>query len=124
RSVISTWPVFRAGRSGSTPTAANKKRRGNNPRRIKIRSDWVDYIPTSNTFGICASGRAATPTMVATSVFRVRLLQRLPRIWAAIHSSTSVSTLTALVGPQLSIEVAGDSATVRGGTGRPDTEAA
>jgi hypothetical protein len=45
----------------------------------------------------------------------------LPRIWLAIHSSTWVSMLTACTGAQLSIGVSGDSATVRGGTGRPDS---
>ena len=44
----------------------------------------------SNTFGNCASGSVAAPTMVATIVIRVRLLRRLPRIWLAIHSSTSM----------------------------------
>ena len=52
----------------------------------------ADYIPMSNTFGRCASGSAATPTRVATSLIRVRLLRGLPRIWLAIHSSTSMST--------------------------------
>ena len=46
----------------------------------------------SNTFGSCASGSVAAPMMVATIAIRVRLLRRLPRIWLAIHSSTSVST--------------------------------
>ena len=81
-------------------------------------------MPMSNTFGNCASGSAAAPTKVATIAIRVRLLRRLPRIWLAIHSSTSVSTSAAWVGAQLSIAVSGDSATVRGGTGRPDAEAA
>ena len=49
----------------------------------------------------------------------VRLLRRLPRIWLAIHSSTWVSMSTAWVGAQLSMAVSGDSATVRGGTGKP-----
>ena len=57
------------------------------------------YIPMSNTFGRCASGNAAAPTMVATILIRVRLLRCLPRIWLAIHSSISVSTSTARSAP-------------------------
>ena len=67
-------------------------------------------------------GRRAN--QVATSRISVRLLRRVPRIWLAIHSSTSILTPTAVVGAQLSIEVSGDSATERGGTGRPDAAAA
>ena len=73
---------------------------------------------------VCANGSVAAPIKVATSVMSVRLLRRLPRIWLAIHSSTSMSTPTAFVGAQLSIEVSGDSATERGGTGKPEAEAA
>src|SRR6266436_6727989 len=105
-----------------TRKAANKKRRGTNPAVVTCAVVGYNHIPMSNMFG--SSGSAAAPTMVATSDIRVRLLQRLPRICLAIHSSTSVSTPTALVGAQLSIAVSGDSATVRGGTGRPDAEAA
>jgi hypothetical protein len=47
-------------------------------------------IPMSNTFGNFAKGSA--PTTVATRPISMRLLRRLPRIWLAIHSSTSVST--------------------------------
>jgi hypothetical protein len=78
----------------------------------------------STTFGSCASGSAAAPTMVATIVIKVRLLRCLPRIWLEIHSSISVSTLAACMGAQLSIAVSGESATVRGGTGKPEAEAA
>src|SRR5262249_933196 len=45
----------------------------------------------SNTFGNCGSGSAAAPTTIATIAIRVWLMQRLLRIWPAIHSSTSVS---------------------------------
>ena len=48
------------------------------------------YIPMSNTFGSCwASGSAVTPRNVATIVISARLRRGLPRIWLAIHSSTS-----------------------------------
>ena len=60
--------------------------------------------------------------MAAIMAVGVRLLRRLPRICREIHSSVSVLTLSAW-GPAL-IAVSGDSATVRGGTGRPDSEAA
>ena len=73
---------------------------------------------------VCASGNVAAPIKVATSVMSVRLLRRLPRIWLAIHSSTSISTPTALMGAQLSIDVSGESATDRGGTGKPEADAA
>src|SRR5450631_3370739 len=76
----------------------------------------------SNTFGNCENGSAAAPTMVATIRIRVRLLRCLPRIWLAIHSSTSVSTPAALAGAQLSIAVSGDSATVRDGPGQQIVE--
>src|SRR5258705_10798622 len=115
---------FRDDPSDWTRKAANKKRRGTNPAVLTGAVAGCNHIPMSNTFGSCASGSAAAPTMVATSDFTVRLLRRLPRIWLAIHSSTSVSTPTALVGAQLSIAVSGDSATARDGTGRPDAEAA
>ena len=65
-----------------------------------------------------------TPTTVATILIRVRLLRRLPRIWLASHCSTAISTPFAWAGAQLSIAVSGDSATVRGGTGRPEADAA
>src|ERR1700692_3642889 len=107
-----------------TRNAENKKRRGTTPAVATGAVAGCNHIPMSNTFGSWASGSAAAPTMVATNVFRVRLLRRLPRICRAIHSSTSVLTPTALVGAQLSIAVSGESATVRGGTGRPDAEAA
>src|ERR1700686_2721135 len=107
---------------GWSRKAANKKRGASTPPLLAPRLRAC-HIPTSKTFGSCTSGSAAAPTMVATSDIRVRLLRRLPRIWPAIHSSTSVSTPAAL-GAQLSIAVFGDSATVRGGTGRPDAEAA
>ena len=73
---------------------------------------------------VCANGNVAAPIKVATNVMSVRLLRRLPRIWLAIHSRTSISTPTALVGAQLSIDVSGDRATDRDGTGKPDAEAA
>ena len=73
---------------------------------------------------VCANGIVAAPIKVATNVMSVRLLRRLPRIWLTIHSRTSILTPTALVGAQLSIEVSGDSATERGGTGNPEAEAA
>src|SRR6476646_6540269 len=110
--------------SGWTRKAANKKRRKNNPAVALAAVGGCHHIPMSNTFGSWTSGSVAAPTMVATSLIRVRLLRRLPRIWLAIHCSTSVLTPTAFVGAQLSIAVSGDSATVRGGTGRPDAEAA
>src|SRR5215831_836066 len=78
----------------------------------------------SNTFGNCASGSAAAPTTVATIAIRAWLMQRLLRIWLAIHSRILVSTPLAFIGAQLSISVSGDSATVRGGTARPDADAA
>src|SRR5258706_6533182 len=107
-----------------TRKAANKKRRGTDPAVVTGAVTGCNHIPMSNTFGSCASGSAAAPTMVATNVFRVRLLRRLPRICLAIHSQTFVSTPTALGGAQRSLAVSGDSATVRGGTGRPDAAAA
>src|SRR2546430_9077809 len=114
---------FRDEPSALKRKAANKKRRGNDL-AVLARGRKPDHIPRSNTFGNCASGSVAAPTMVATKLIRVRLLRRLPRIWLASHSSTSVSTPTARVGAQLSIAVCGDSAMVRGGTGRPEAEAA
>ena len=77
----------------------------------------------SNTFGSCDSGKAAAPTTVATIATSVWLL-RLPRIWPAIHSSIWMSMFLACAGAQLAMSVSGDSATVRGGTGSPDSEAA
>src|SRR5262249_124944 len=77
----------------------------------------------SNTFGNCANGSAAAPTTAATIAIRVWLMQRLLRIWLAIHSRTLVSTPLAF-GAQLSLSGSGDSATVRGGTARPDADAA
>ena len=61
--------ISRAARSASRPKAANKKRRGNNPAVSRTYAADADrtYIPMSNTFGSCASGRVAAPTMVATS---------------------------------------------------------
>ena len=77
----------------------------------------------SNTFGNCANGKAA-PTSVAISAASVRLRRRLFRIWVAIQFKTSISTLAARAGAQLSIDVSGASAIVRDGTGKPETEAA
>lgn len=112
-------------RNGNIANSGQQKNGGEiAPAVLKSSPQGQTYIPMSNTFGSCESGSAAAPTMVATILIKVRLLRRLPRIWLAIHSSTSVSTPTALVGAQLSIAVSGDSATVRDGTGRPDAEAA
>src|SRR5215469_6920009 len=104
------------------PPAENKKRREIAPPPDMPPPDIrpeCSHIPISNTFGNCASGSAVAPTAVATIAIRIRLMQRLPRIWPAIHSKTSVSTPLAFTGAQLSISVSGDSATVRGGTRKP-----
>jgi hypothetical protein len=82
------------------------------------------YMNLSNTFGSCASGSVAPPTMAASSFVTVRLPRSLPRIRLAIHSSTSISRPAARVGAQLSMGVSGESAMVRDGTGKPDAEAA
>lgn len=72
----------------------------------------------------CTIGSVAVPTSAATIAARRRLLLRRPRICVEIHSSTSMLTPTERVGAQLSIAVSGESATARGGTGRPEAAAA